>query len=486
MDDPASRPNMGVRHDQSMITIQTRRNKHVRSGYLLAFLVLIALYPLLPTWGRSSVSVLASLAAIPAVFVGSRRIDPRRRRFWVLLLAALTVVSLASVLSRLPGDPADSAARLLGAAGNLLVLAAALTLVSQQRSGNIGRVIDATIVALAVGGLLWDVVLFPNLIPTYQSGPAKLALCVVVFALCGVLGALVQVVIQRRVAALRPLILALALALGSDIVLALTTDSQLNTLAAMMSIGAFTAVGLVGLDPTAAQLVAPAPARPDRLSRARLAFLGLATAAVPIVVGARLLAAGDPDGLVLLVSSTATATLVMARIGQLTAQRDQAERALTYEATHDPLTGLPNRKEFVTQLGQELASDQQSAILFCDLDRFKSVNDRFGHAHGDQVLIEVAQRLRDCVRADDTVSRLGGDEFVILLRNTTPHEAQTTSQRIVDALARPVHTPGEPVTIGISTGTALATTGSDPEELIDRADHAMYASKTSDQARPTP
>jgi diguanylate cyclase (GGDEF)-like protein len=484
MDDPVSRPGPGVRHEQPTPNTQTRRDRPLRRWYLFVSVVLITLYPLLPSFGRHTVYLLASLGTIPTVLVGMRRISPNHRRFWVVLLTAVVVLNVAILISLLPGDPADTAGRLLDAAGNFLLLAAALVLVSQQTRGNVGSIIDTSIAALALGGLFWDVVLHRGLVPPYETGPAKLALFVVVFALSGILGALAQMLIQRPIAALRPLIVALALALVGDIVLAVTANSQLNTIAAMMLMGAYTAVGLFGLDPTAGQLLTPAPTRHDRLSLGRLAFLGLAVAIVPIVVGAQQLAGGKNDALVLIVSSATIATLVMVRIGQLSVQRDQAERALRHEATHDSLTGLPNRREFVTQLSQELASGHDCALIFCDLDRFKAVNDRFGHVHGDEVLIEVARRLRDSVRANDLVCRLGGDEFVILLRNGTPDEVEAVNRRIVEALARPVLVSDKLITVGGSTGTAFAVGGVDPEELIMQADHAMYSSKTNVQSEP--
>jgi diguanylate cyclase (GGDEF)-like protein len=247
----------------------------------------------------------------------------------------------------------------------------------------------------------------------------------------------------------------------------------------MMLVGAYTAAGLFGLDPTAPQLVTPAPMRPDTLSLGRLVFLGLSVAIIPIVIGVRQIVGGNPDGVVLVISSATIATLVIVRIGQLSAQRDQAEQALRHEASHDPLTGLPNRKAFTTLLGDALERGEGCEILFCDLDGFKSVNDRYGHAQGDQLLIEVSRRLRESVRTDDLVSRFGGDEFVILFRETTPNEVHTINRRIIDALSRPFPTSGEFVTIGASTGTALAAGDADPEELIDRADHAMYSAKTT-------
>jgi len=143
------------------------------------------------------------------------------------------------------------------------------------------------------------------------------------------------------------------------------------------------------------------------------------------------------------------------------------------------LTGLLNRKEFVTRSGEALARGHRCAVLFCDLDRFKAVNDRFGHANGDRLLIEVGRRLRDSVRAQDLASRFGGDEFVILLQDATLDEVHAINERIIDAISRPVFMPGGFATVGASTGIALATGELDPEELIARADHAMYAAKTS-------
>src|SRR5262249_32623042 len=158
----------------------------------------------------------------------------------------------------------------------------------------------------------------------------------------------------------------------------------------------------------------------------------------------------------------------------VTAQRDHAETALRHDAAHDPLTGLANRKEFTDQVNRELTRRNRSAIMFCDLDQFKAINDRFGHAQGDRVLVEVAKRLRDCVRATDRVSRLGGDEFVILLRSTTRAEVHNIGQRITKSFASPILNSEPPTTIGITTGTAFASDAdADADELIERADHAM-------------
>jgi diguanylate cyclase (GGDEF)-like protein len=246
----------------------------------------------------------------------------------------------------------------------------------------------------------------------------------------------------------------------------------------MAVIGAYTAVGLFGLHPAAWKLVAPAPPGRDRLSVGRLVFLGVAVAAVPIDIGLKLLGQGSRDGVVLVVSSATITTLVMVRIGQLSAQRDLAEAALRHEASHDSLTGLANRKEFTAQVSNELATHNHSAIVFCDLNRFKAINDQYGHAQGDRVLIEVAQRIRGCIRVDDLACRLGGDEFVVLLRNTSAQQARLISDRIMESVARPVLIADQAATVGITVGTAFSIPDEfDPEQLIKRADQAMYLTK---------
>jgi diguanylate cyclase (GGDEF)-like protein len=479
MDDLGLRSNGAARDEQPTATVLSRRIRGVRRAYLAVSAVLVALYPFLPATGRDAVLLLASWTATACVFLGLRRVSRRHRRFWRLLLAALVVLNIADASAVVLPSVAVTDTTLADAAGYLLLLAATLALVLKCKRKNLGRIVDTSIAALALSGVLWDLVLSPNLVPAYRVDPAKLAMCIGVFALCGVVGALAQLDIQAPAATpLRPLIAAITLAVAGNMLVAIMSEPRLITVAGMMFIGAYTGVGLFGLDPAAPESVTAAPVRPDTLSGGRLVFLGLAVAIVPLVVGTRQLIGGGPDGLVLVIASATIATLVMVRIGQLSAQRDEAEQALLHEATHDSLTGLVDRKEFVERARAELPRDPDSAMLFLDLNRFKEVNDHFGHANGDKVLVEVAQRLRDSVRAEDVVSRFGGDEFVILLRRTSPDEVETIKQRIIDALSQPIPLPGGLVIVGASVGSALATGDeNDPEDLITRADQAMYAAK---------
>ena len=476
MDNLAVGPTERDGHHESATNARRRRLGWGRASYLVASVFLIALYPILQDAGRNAIYQVASLGAIVAVLV-QVRMNRSHRPFWLLLLVALVVIEIASLLSVLARGTAVAVNGPVDGVGNLLFLTAALVLVTRRARNNLGSIVDTSIFALALGGVLWDLALGPNLLPDYQTGPAQLALCLVVIALSGVLGALGQLVTHGAVGALRPLVVALTVGFAGTAIVAVTTDQGLITIAGMMFVGSYTAIGLFSLNPATSLLFTAAPRQPDTLSVRRLVFLGMAVAVVPVVVGIRQLTGATGGGLVLVVSGATIATLVMVRIGQLSAQRDRAEQALRYDATHDALTGLVNRKEFVRQLGIGLARREPAAVLFCDLDRFKAVNDGFGHDHGDEVLVEVAQRLRQCVRTDDVISRFGGDEFVILLRRTKPEEIHAINQRIIEALERPVSIAKESVTFGVTTGVAQTIDETEPERLINRADQAMYARK---------
>ncbi|MET7637307.1 diguanylate cyclase CdgB [Streptomyces sp. NPDC005438] len=208
-------------------------------------------------------------------------------------------------------------------------------------------------------------------------------------------------------------------------------------------------------------------------------------------------------------------------------ERKRHELQLAHRASHDSLTGLPNSAELRTRLGSRLcgssevvgahdprgphrphsvdelavfedsgpqpvvdqhhvhavapaaAGEKGLAVLFCDLDGFKSINDRFGHHCGDAVLIEVARRLADCVRDNDTVARLGGDEFVVLADHLGTADAQDLAVRLRNAIIPPIRVDGRAVRVGASFGIGWAECGMTAEEVLQSADQRMYIEKRS-------
>ena len=160
---------------------------------------------------------------------------------------------------------------------------------------------------------------------------------------------------------------------------------------------------------------------------------------------------------------------------------------LAHEAAHDALTDLPNRRRFHEQLervcGRGRAGDTL-AVLFLDLDGFKEVNDAHGHDSGNELLVQVAKRLRNCVRPGDIVARMGGDEFTVMLtRLESPAPAVEVAERICDMLTEPFDVGGTEIRISTSIGISLAPAdGADPGDLVRRADVAMYRAKPQGKA----
>jgi len=193
-----------------------------------------------------------------------------------------------------------------------------------------------------------------------------------------------------------------------------------------------------------------------------------------------------PCWLLLRLAPTTTPTRAVGFIGTAedVTERRSWEQHLTYQARHDPLTGLVNRRRLIEVLTDLLsgrrARDHEFALLFLDLDGFKEINDRFGHEAGDRALVEVADRLQAVARDTDLVARVAGDEFVIVLRGvTTSVDAAAAARRHLAALAAPVRLGVADFPLTASVGAALPAPGDAPDTLLRTADQAMYEAKSA-------
>ncbi len=198
--------------------------------------------------------------------------------------------------------------------------------------------------------------------------------------------------------------------------------------------------------------------------------------------------------------------LAMAENQRLYVALEAARDLLEHQALHDHLTQLPNRALFTDRLDHALRQPGVDlGLLFCDLDDFKQVNDRYGHSGGDLLLAEVARRLLSCVRAGDTVARLGGDEFAILLEKAD--DTQQVADRVITSMLDPFDLHGETVAVSMSLGIVQHRAGdvagqrsADPVQdrvhphdgedpvtvahhMLRDADLAMYAAKTSGKGK---
>ncbi|WP_250442576.1 EAL domain-containing protein [Actinotalea sp. C106] len=212
---------------------------------------------------------------------------------------------------------------------------------------------------------------------------------------------------------------------------------------------------------------------------------------------------------VLYMATTMTAiAVVLIRKGRsqdaVVRQLQEGKDALLRQATHDALTGLPNRVLFHQQVHEALLAQPRSpsegpgdsdrrrrdapddvAVLFCDLDDFKAVNDSLGHRAGDELLVTIAGRLRSRLRAQDVVARLGGDEFAVLLHGVDPEAARVMAGNLLEAVATPVPVAGHHVHVAASIGITLTQAGADKDvhTLVREADIAMYAAKAAGRGR---
>lgn len=174
-----------------------------------------------------------------------------------------------------------------------------------------------------------------------------------------------------------------------------------------------------------------------------------------------------------------------ARLEDGMAQQIEAAKRIEYLAYNDNLTGLPNRAQFSLVLSRAIANaeryQEQFGLFFIDLDRFKQINDTLGHAAGDALLVEVAERLRRALRDSDTIARLGGDEFVVLVpRLKHDRHAQTVARKVLAAIAAPMHMQGQELRVTASVGVScFARDGEDEQTLMKHADIAMYQVKES-------
>lgn len=177
---------------------------------------------------------------------------------------------------------------------------------------------------------------------------------------------------------------------------------------------------------------------------------------------------------------------VVANVRDIT-ERTEAASKITWQAFHDPLTGLPNRALLNDRLGQAVArarrASSRTALLFLDLDRFKLVNDSLGHEAGDLLLVEVARRLTATVRTADTVARLGGDEFVVLIEDVRDEEVLALADRLAKVIAEPIALPQGMVNTSTSIGIAFASDEEAAAHLLRDADTALYRAKEKGRNR---
>jgi diguanylate cyclase (GGDEF)-like protein len=184
-------------------------------------------------------------------------------------------------------------------------------------------------------------------------------------------------------------------------------------------------------------------------------------------------------------ANNAAVALQYDRLEQAVNKLQSLQDQLHHQAYHDPLTDLPNRTLFMERVREELADEGEAAVLFVDVDDFKTINDSLGHHVGDALLVSVAKRMRECVRPEDTIARLGGDEFAVMIPGVGDPlvDGRAVARRILKAFELPVEAGTELVSVHLSIGLASSAQSGDGDELIRNADVAMYQAKSKGKGR---
>jgi diguanylate cyclase (GGDEF)-like protein len=376
-------------------------------------------------------------------------------------------------------------------------LAAAVAVVSFQRGTSLGRarvraVSDGLIVATALFLLSWALILGP----IYQTGgDTTFAFAV---ALAYPIGDLVVValvfLLLSRLAGNRGPMLILSAGLLSMVVadsgfayLSTSGNYHTGSIIDVAWVGAFVLCAVAAVADTAGAHRTHEFAGVTRLALFLpiLPFLGGSLVLAVKAWGSSLDHMLIVGGVLLIGLLAARQTLVLSENSQLVEVVNQREEELRHQAFHDPLTGLANRLLFRDRVEHAAnlrphGDGHELTVLFLDLDDFKLVNDRLGHAAGDKLLVDVAERLRACLRKGDTVARLGGDEFAVLLQDDFEGPDQL-GRRVVDAMEMPFQLGASRAQITASVGVARLPVASDAAAISDRllqsADVAMYSAK---------
>jgi diguanylate cyclase len=468
-------------------------------GLAATALTLTAAYTVTDGVIAALVFLLATLVpAAAVVWVLRTRTPPDPRPWWCVVgsLAVLSVNNVARVVHVAVGGEDAPEAGLMAVVnyvtipvGYLGILVGFLLVVVPIARGDGGKIVDAAIMSVAGAGLLWTFVLGPAFDARDAPASVRVYTLFVVLVACAITGAVgrsLVAAVHGRTTLAYLLVAACATLLG-NVATTTTADTITGVAPGWVDtawIVAYLAVGAAVVHPASMFIASPGRPESREFTRQHLAFLGVALSLNPALAAVREIAGYPTDALILALGSLLLVPLVLVRVSQLARLHAQAQADLVHQATHDALTGLPNRRIVDTHLedvlrrvdGGELPG---AVVCFIDLNDFKIVNDEFGHHVGDNLLVAVTRRLRGAVRADDFIARFGGDEFVLVLTGDPELLEATTVSRIHAALEPPI-TVG-PLTARASTSIGAVTVRPGAHltanQLLSLADARMYVDK---------
>ncbi len=473
-----------------------RRSTALAWSYVALAGVAVALFAAGPVWLRTPLMLTAIVAGLWAMTYAVRRIAvPGHRRPWLLLLWSAWLffagIFLRVVVPGAGASPPTSMALIPDAftlPGYLLMGYAFAGMLRRRRAAEDDPArVDALLVGLAAAYLCWTYLIVPSMGQTDLT-PLRIAnsFFPVVDVVLVVLAAQLAISGGARQPSLWLLLSASATMFTGDFLFMLR-DGELAEVPQhavdVLFMATFLLVGAAGLHPSMRTLTEPQEVVVTDLSKVRTVLIALLVV-VPTIITTTVPAGSTLNGVVRSILCVLLILAVFARVVRSNNSRARAERATRRRATHDALTDLPNREllaETIARWGDQAAAEQQEiSLLFIDLDRFKMVNDHWGHQVGDELLCAVAGRLSAQIRGADLVCRIGGDEFVIALASPSHSAlAESLADRVLAEFARPFELSVGNVVISASIGVAKSLGGAQALELIRDADTAMYKAKGS-------
>ncbi|MEU4425787.1 EAL domain-containing protein [Actinoplanes sp. NPDC024001] len=445
-----------------------------------------------PSWAAGPAMGLSLLCGLVAIHRGPRRHRPsdmtpwRHIRIASWIFIASSVLRLVREAGALPGQLILLPDLLTVPAYVLVGLCFSVMLRRRRAAEDDTAWVDALLMGLGTAFLAWVFLIAPNLDENLSASQLINALFPIIDVVVLVLAARLLLTHGTRQPALWLMIVACGAMFTGDLLYCLRWALQVELPEVLVNVFLllmFALLTAASLHPSMRTLTEPQQFVARNLSRARSAMIGVMVI-FPVALSSLMPSgtwAGDVIRAVLCVCLVLT---VLTRVIRSNNSRARAERISRRRLTHDTLTDLPNREllteTVVSWTTRARAEKTEVGLLFVDLDRFKMINDNWGHQVGDELLRVVAARLTEQVRPDDVVSRVGGDEFLIAVAGP-PHErrAEALAERLLTEFSRPFSLSIGDVVTSVSIGVAKSADGVDALELIRDADTAMYRAKSN-------
>ena len=466
-------------------------------AYLAVMGLVIGCYVAAPDegWLRTGWQTGAGVLVAVCIVAGVRRHRPAGGAAWVLFAIGVLLNSNGTVVESIVYRLDPDAVYPTVADGFWLALypclLAGMVVIHRcrTRAKDWSTTVDTATITTGIGLLCWVYVIRPATHDEWLSLPAHVVVIAYPIGDIVVLAMMTRLVLSGlgRLPALRFLAAAVMTLLVGDLLWIVWSELDVEVtgvplkLMNMVFMTAFALIGAAALHPSVRQVAEPADAASERrIGPGLLAALTLAALMAPIVQICQVLSGGVMDPVAIAVSSTVLFLLVVIRFAGLVRQIDTQARQLRELSRIDALTGLPNRRAWASELPSVLERARRDrrplSVAMIDLDFFKKFNDNFGHPAGDRLLKSAAAAWAEQVRAVDVLARYGGEEFILLLPDADADQAT----RLVERL-RAVTPLGQTFSAGVAVWNPAETS----DELVDRADQALYQAKRDGRNRTT-